>query len=246
MTRLSTLLLILLTSLHVVAQQRYADLKVNLLDPKQGDTIYIDDQFNISAKVINLGADTVHSSDTLGLGLIFDGNPIMFYLNGTPVQYLPMDGYEIAPGDSVTIGFSFTVSTGWQTGPTTFCAEVTPINATDSITDTALSNNQSCANLKILEHTTSISGTNIQRNTVVIYPNPVSDILNITFELPVHKKVALKITDMAGRVVISKEYGDMSNGKSKLSVNTNDLIQGMYLYELQLDDQHINGRFNKQ
>ncbi len=246
MTRLSTLLLILLTSLHVVAQQRYADLKVNLLDPKQGDTIYIDDQFNISAKVINLGADTVHSSDTLGLGLIFDGNPIMFYLNGTPVQYLPMDGYEIAPGDSVTIGFSFTVSTGWQTGPTTFCAEVTPINATDSITDTALSNNQSCANLKILEHTTSVTTASKQNSIVVIYPNPVSDILNMAFELSVQKQVSLKITDMSGRVVISNEWGDMSKGMNKLSVNTGLLAPGMYLYELQLDKERVKGRFNKQ
>src|SRR5690606_36407163 len=112
----------------------------------------VDEDFDIYARVINNGADTVKAEDTLAFAIFFDGAPIVFGSGSAATPYIPFDGISMSPGDTMFLGFSFTLFSGWTTGPAEICVEVTPMNVSDSISDTALVNNKSCSDITIWEY----------------------------------------------------------------------------------------------
>lgn len=58
-------------------------------------------------------------------------------------------------------------------------------------------------------------------NKLVIYPNPVNNILNVTTA----NIKTLEITDIMGKVVLQKNIGN----KSQTSLSVNELQRGMYI-----------------
>lgn len=62
---------------------------------------------------------------------------------------------------------------------------------------------------------------------VEVYPNPASDVLNITVNAKATDKLTAMLLDMNGNVVWSK-YADITAGKNSLELNTSKLAAGTY------------------
>ncbi len=81
-------------------------------------------------------------------------------------------------------------------------------------------------------------------NNVMVYPNPVSDKLNISFSLPKSDKVKIDILNALGQV-IQTENTSNDGGMKVVTVNTSSLNKGLYFVKLSVNGQIITRRFVK-
>lgn len=79
--------------------------------------------------------------------------------------------------------------------------------------------------------------SNIQ--TFSVYPNPVSDNLNIEFNLNQNSNVKLTMTDMVGKVIYQNNSKTEAAGLLNYNINTSGLNSGMYLLLLQVGNETI-------
>ncbi|MBL0911188.1 MAG: T9SS type A sorting domain-containing protein [Bacteroidia bacterium] len=77
------------------------------------------------------------------------------------------------------------------------------------------------------------------------YPNPASDVLNITLQSAVSGKMTLEIIDMQGKV-INIRNDIKSSELYKVSMPVQDLLPGMYTVRLRMEDAMYTVRFVKQ
>jgi hypothetical protein len=75
----------------------------------------------------------------------------------------------------------------------------------------------------------------IQENNFNILPNPVTDIATIKFNFEKPANVSLKIYDLLGTEVLSKEEGYFNEGRQKFSINLSKLATGVYYCKLVTD-----------
>ncbi|HKR05576.1 MAG TPA: PKD domain-containing protein [Bacteroidia bacterium] len=68
---------------------------------------------------------------------------------------------------------------------------------------------------------------NWSNGSVLIYPNPVSDNLSVDFNLQNEESVRLSLTDMAGRLILSRDYS-FETGLHKIALNLSNLSAGAY------------------
>ena len=88
---------------------------------------------------------------------------------------------------------------------------------------------------------TGIETNSEQFFSAVIYPNPVSEALNIEFNNLVNAKTTLAVFDATGRVVLSQNIA-LTTGKQQMKINTDKFPSGFYL--IKISDN--NGRFESQ
>lgn len=74
--------------------------------------------------------------------------------------------------------------------------------------------------------------------TFQIYPNPTSTTATIAVNLKKESTVALKVTDMSGKVIASSNYGSL-NGSSTVELNTSALVAGVYIVELTVNNEKM-------
>ncbi|MEY4903294.1 MAG: hypothetical protein RLZZ292_1109, partial [Bacteroidota bacterium] len=85
----------------------------------------------------------------------------------------------------------------------------------------------------------------LAETTVSIFPNPVSDLLNITFDLPKPSDaVTVSIIDATGKRVLLKNCDTIS--KDKISINVSDLPAGAYMMHVHTDMGIVTKTFVKQ
>lgn len=65
-----------------------------------------------------------------------------------------------------------------------------------------------------------------------VYPNPVSDDVNIEFSLARAEEVTLDLLDISGKVIRNLRQGVLPRGSNKTNVSVNDLEQGIYQIRL--------------
>lgn len=225
----------------VFAQQRHTDIKVKLLTPANGDTLSVDNDFDIDAQFTNLGPDTFRLTDTAEYILEFAGSPIMFVIDTSkpPTPYLPLTELEILPGDSTVFSFSFTVFSGWTPGTTDICVGFIPFNAADSITDTILTNNKSCATVYIKDPTSVSKLTKYNSKDITISPNPALNEASVRFNLSKQTDVSVHVLDMAGRVVLQYMQPDMSAGPQQVKLDISGLPQGVFVCNIKLGEERF-------
>jgi len=80
---------------------------------------------------------------------------------------------------------------------------------------------------------TSTEDLNATVSAMSCYPNPVTDVLNIAFDLKQSDDLQLHITDMMGRVSTSKNLGKLSTGSHNYKLETSALTKGIYMVSLQ-------------
>jgi len=67
---------------------------------------------------------------------------------------------------------------------------------------------------------------------LIIYPNPASDRLNISFVCQESENTTINIFDLSGKMIVSNPLGNISNGLKSIELNTSNLTPGIYIFEL--------------
>lgn len=84
----------------------------------------------------------------------------------------------------------------------------------------------------------SFTGTvlgNEENNTIatniITYPNPVNEVLNISFESAESQSMDLTLSDLAGKIIFSKNLGNVK-GKMNETISTQGISKGTYILKL--------------
>lgn len=77
-------------------------------------------------------------------------------------------------------------------------------------------------------HTTAIIYQENDIHSMRFYPNPVSDLLTVSFNMPEATDAALSITDITGRPVYTRRH-KLNAGKSTIAIPAAGLCNGVYL-----------------
>ncbi len=77
-----------------------------------------------------------------------------------------------------------------------------------------------------------IESAAISSNEFRVYPNPFSEQLNIVYSLPNHGKITVKLMDMMGRTLLSKETLNGSAGVNNIQLNAYTIHNGTYIIQL--------------
>lgn len=76
----------------------------------------------------------------------------------------------------------------------------------------------------------------IEVGSVVVYPNPVADVAKVAFNISDASDVTIKIVDLTGKVVKTKNYGNLAKGEQKLEINVSDLAKSTYFTVITTSD----------
>ena len=93
--------------------------------------------------------------------------------------------------------------------------------------------------MKVTLSAAGISENNIKMNAMV-YPNPASNELNVSFYSNNNSRHNLEIIDMNGRTVLAESYL-VVGGENTKKINTETLGKGMYI--VRISDEEATGFF---
>jgi len=91
----------------------------------------------------------------------------------------------------------------------------------------------------------SINSRNHKSDITSIFPNPISDILNVSYSSETIEELTFKVVDLTGRVLFSK-INLMENGNNVLELDCKTLPKGSYFLILQSDSVNQSKLFLKQ
>jgi len=87
--------------------------------------------------------------------------------------------------------------------------------------------------------------TNKVMPQIIVYPNPVKDMANISFKLDSRGDLGIKIYDIKGNVVKTVNYNNLSAGDQSISFSTTGLSTGTYIVEMEKNHTRSTAKFVK-
>jgi len=149
------------------------------------------------------------------LGVQFNGKIIdrSFYCSVPNKNWISFKD-NLKPGDEVTIEYEFSndgdmVISNWDSGKGNFIF----YNSPQSTGDTEQSIDLDIATIKL-------------------FPNPVDDILTITYLSETKQLVEVKLTDLTGKTCLLTHREWLKTGSNHIEINTEKLLPGIYQLEL--------------
>lgn len=82
-----------------------------------------------------------------------------------------------------------------------------------------------------------IAGLNLEQ-LLTVAPNPATDFTNVTLHIPSKAQVSLKVLDAKGSILQGRQYGSLQ-GDFEIGINTANYAPGLYVVELEVNDQRI-------
>jgi hypothetical protein len=117
------------------------------------------------------------------------------------------------------------------------------VNKTSGSNDSYVLNNIRYVNFTDL--TTGISQTNkAESNNIILFPNPVTDQLQLTYETPKAGNVHIEILDIQGRVV-QQQTIISQDGINRTIIPVSQLSMGIYICRIQSNDKIETIKFIK-
>ena len=89
-----------------------------------------------------------------------------------------------------------------------------------------------CENFKTLINVPEITSDKINASQIIVYPNPVRDLANLSFTLNSRSKSVINIYNLNGNVVKTFNTGTLESGKQSVSFSTSGLSTGAYIVEI--------------
>lgn len=145
-------------------------------------------------------------------------------------------------GETHTINYTFTLPAGWDENEIHIIGMlIAPNGRIDNAGKATIT--EAVANGFVDGTDVPASVTELQQidATLQVYPNPATDFTTITLNLPSETHAAVRILDLNGKEIAARNYGSLS-GASTITLNTANYVSGMYIVELQLDDQVLQRR----
>lgn len=241
------ILFILAVNISANAQpHRYVDLAVSLHTPVTGDTIIRGvDMLNINSEILNVGLSPFVPIDSIAYAILIDGTPLQFVVGSKLVPYKTITDTLINPGDSIAYNMAIALDTTLPFGTYDVCVQVTPFNGTVPISDSVLTNNKSCATIVVSKRPTAVPLINANVSSINVYPNPAADNVNFQLDMLRSNDVAIKVYDITGRFMGLQQINHLMQGKQTMQLNTVNLHTGLYMYQLSIGAETVNGRFIK-
>lgn len=217
-------------------QLRHCDMALTLLTPQNGAVIPAYATFDVQVKIQNLGPDSILTGDTLFYNLptflLTDYHAFPF------PQSIPPGGHANFTLQSIT-----NVNNNPQDETTDFCVmiESNPF-AWAHFADTVFNNNRDCDSVTF-GATTGIKNVSATKTLFSIYPNPVENQLNISWEnagSQMPEKCIIR--DLEGRTVL--EFTPQRDVQP-LSIPVQKLPSGMYFLDIWTNKQHTIQKFVK-
>jgi len=75
--------------------------------------------------------------------------------------------------------------------------------------------------------------------SIMLYPNPASEFINLSISNPPEKDLHIEVIDMLGSILIIKRFEPLNNSSSIEKININKLPQGTYFIKLYLHNVSI-------
>ncbi len=226
----------MLISCHTaMAQRRSCDMEVFCASPS--GKVPNGSQLKLSFGYINRGPDIMYSDDTtlVWLFMVVDGKEIPVYnssITGRPGGITNVgDRSTYAVGNSY-IPFSFPDAT--DTLLVDFCVVIGSGGVSQngdtvrpfSYDDPNWNNNKICNQIMVLpQRSTTVGNIEEENNSLLIYPNPATNVLYINTQLTAQQVI---ITDITGRIMLEKRFNQTQLNNNILSLNTEQLPTGIY------------------
>ena len=80
-------------------------------------------------------------------------------------------------------------------------------------------------------------------SSIMIYPNPADNYINIQFEGYDEGNIELSVYDITGALIIQHDLGETGNGSIRTSVNTSLLNDGIYYLNIKTKTKSLSGTF---
>lgn len=154
------------------------------------------------------------------LSMLYTNKPTAGVGSGNDVMDVVSSGpFSVAVNDSVIVAFA--------------------ILAGDDLTD--LQNSATAAQVKY-DGLTTVKGFNNSSSEISLgqnVPNPANGTTNISFTLPANANAELSIISVTGQEVMKVTKGQMNAGKYNYQINTREMENGIYFYQLRVGDKTI-------
>lgn len=98
--------------------------------------------------------------------------------------------------------------------------------------------------LSFTDYLTGVSGQKPQYSGILLYPNPVEDIVKITYESIITGKIEIRIFDVHGRLVKQLEH-NCESGIYTENIDVSVLRSGFYICHMQSESKTETSRFVK-
>lgn len=106
-------------------------------------------------------------------------------------------------------------------------------------------NDTTCMTITLKKSSTGLFDVNGgAKVTLKSYPNPTANTVSFKYNFS-NTAASVRITDIAGRVVMTKDFGKQS-GEKELSLDVSSLTNGMYYLELIADDKRAISKITVQ
>lgn len=251
--------------------QKTVDLGVRLVSPAANSTYanfhnppsVTADTLTFAMEITNNGSANVNVDDTLtiGMGTAFLGlstDPVDAFQLGVP------DGYTLASGQVDTLYFPVwngrvlgslgTVHLHSNLIDSAFIFIFGVDNNGDNFNDEGVDNTAGTVggnNFYRSSHITIGNPTSIidlngkTKESVTTYPNPATSLINFDYDFKKTSSASVTVSDITGRVLLTKDFGKNTPGKKTFTLNLNSLTPGNYLMEFVTDDSRAISKFNK-
>ncbi|MFK7755886.1 MAG: S8 family serine peptidase [Flavobacteriales bacterium] len=93
---------------------------------------------------------------------------------------------------------------------------------------------------------TSVSENYLKDAELNVYPNPTSNVLNISFNKRGSSDVTLRIHDAIGKIVVEQIMPNLTQGENKFTINMENLQKGAYVVSLSSDISVVKETFIKE
>lgn len=214
-------LLLAIFSLLALSTFAQKDIEVSIVLPQEGEIIRKGQNFNLAGIIKNTGMETIYPTDTILVIFSINGNPLT--INGGNIFIAPnADSLE---RDSVTgiIFPNLSLNVTQEDTDAQFCVTAVIRNGT-IVAESNTANNDSCHKVQLL-FPTAVNEIELAASSVKVFPNPVSDVLNITIDY--NKASTVNVLDITGRLI---ETVAIENGAAKVQVG--GLGHGIYMYQI--------------
>lgn len=162
-----------------VFSQRKVDLDFELLEPKDSAIITPEANFKFTIKLRNLSDSDIHTSDTLWVYLLINGDTIYFHEVRTLATYDHMlfDNKKISDHDSITFSNIIQFPGDTLNKRMALCFSVVPHHGND-LTDAQLNNNRWCSTIITGQQPVALPAA-LNTPHLRIYPNPAGETFTI-------------------------------------------------------------------
>jgi hypothetical protein len=231
--------------------QRRCDIRLVAAAPATNTTVNCKDSFTLAYIFVNNGPDMVLSTDTLYVqdGESLDSNSYWFFkmtankgVGDTVITYIGKSHKNMTKTLVNSTGTAY-VNAPFANGEYKYPIIFAGFQDSLAVKDTSSGNNAAFPKFTI-NCTTGIDELTggLPKSSLNIYPNPAATEVRMKHTF-VNENATVRVTDVTGRVLLTKDYGKQSTGEKELSLDISSLQNGIFYIELITDERRAINKF---